>query len=412
MSLAGIGIGLGGFMEGYQRGTELRQQKKRAEYLDQQAERQKIIDAREDEQYARTEKQRQDIAAIGTEAQTRFDSAVKSGTQQPGDFDTFWSTYAVPKLSQTYLANGDLDNARKVQEWGDSAEAKAGGKLAMGALLKAQTGDTDGALADVIKAGQMKGYIDHGYEVLGHDSIAAPDGSVAGYRLRLKTPDGKEVEQDVQKADMPRLIATFLNPEAAWDSQVKARAETAKDAKELDQYEAKKKIDKQYGTGENKTRGDAIAALRKRMDGGLAGNETKFDDLPRQEQEKLIASEIDLQGGQPGLSADGPVASAAPSGPSRKVIVDTATGKPVADEPPRQPAPTQNASAQQPAPPQTREDNVAYLLQSADQAVKSGENPQRIAQDLLNNGVPREQWPESLATALAVSERNQIGLGR
>jgi hypothetical protein len=411
MSLGAIGIGLGGFMDGYQKGQQIRQERKRSEYLDGQAERQKKLDARADADYARDEKQRQDIAAIGTQAQEKFDSAVKAGTQQPGDFDTFWSSYAVPKLSQTYIANGDLDNARKVQAWGDSAEAKAGGKLAMGALLKAQTGDTDGALADVMKAGQMKGYIDHGYEVLGHDNLAAPDGSVAGYRLRLKTPDGKEVEQDIQKADMPRLIATFLNPEAAWQSQVEARAATAKDAKDLDQYEAKKKIDKQYGTGENKTRGDAISALRKRMDGGIAGNETKFDDLSRQEQEKLIASEIDLQGGQPGLSADGPVASAAPSGPSRKVIVDTATGKPVAAAPQQQ-QPQQTPSAQQPAPKQTREDNVTYLLQSADEAVKSGENPQRIAQELLNNGIPREQWPESLGSALAVSSRNQIGLGR
>jgi len=410
MSLGAIGIGLGGFMDGYQKGQQIRQERKRSEYLDDQAERQKKIDARDDAEYERTETQRQAVADINTQTKSDFDARVSAGQEQAGDFDTFWSKYAMPKLKQTYLSNGDIASANKVQEWGDSVDAKAGGKLAMGALLKAQTGDTDGALADVIKAGQMKGYIDHGYEVMGHDNIAAPDGSVAGYRLRLKTPDGKEVEQDVQKADMPRLIATFLNPEAAWQSQVTARETVAKDAKELDQYAAKKKIDKQYGTGENKSRTDAITALRKRMDGGLAGNETKFDDLSRQEQEKLIASEIDLQGGQPGLSADGPVASAAPSGPSRKVIVDTATGKPVSDAPQQQPQ--QTPPAQQPAPKQTREGNVTYLLQSADEAVKSGENPQRIAQELLNNGVPREQWPESLAAALAVSTQNQIGLGR
>ncbi|KQV27847.1 hypothetical protein ASC97_05640 [Rhizobium sp. Root1203] len=414
MSLGAIGIGLGGFMDGYQASRKNRLDEERSTaLLDRQKKldaRQDVENARQDAQYARDEGQRTAIADIGAETKKNFDDQVKAGTQQAGDFDTFWSKYAVPKLQQTYLASGDIGAAKRVQEWGDSTDAKAGGKLAMGALLKAQTGDADGALADVMEAGKLQGYINHGYEVLGHENIAAPDGSIAGYRIRLKTPSGEPVEQDIQKADLPRMIATFMNPEAAWQSQETARGAAAKDAKDLETYEAKKKIDKQYGTGENKTRGDAITALRKRMDGGLADNEQKFDDLPRPDQEKMIAQEIELQSGQPGLSAE-PSQGAAPSGPPRRVLVDKVTGRPVSEAPPA-PQPQQTPSTQQPAPKPSREDNVQYLLQSADQAIKSGESPERIAQELLNNGVPQEQWPESLATALSVSKQNQIGIGR
>lgn len=415
-----IGIGLGGFMDGFQRGQQIRQDRERQKYLDTQQDRQKkldarqdVLNARDDEEYARAETERQEIANIGTKAKTDYDARVAAvGPGKAGDFDSFWSKYALPSLKQTYLKNGNVEMANKVQEWGDSADAKRGGKLAMGALLKAQTGDIDGAINDVMEAGRTRGYIDHGFEVIGHETLAAPDGSIAGYRLKLKGPDGKDVDQDIAPADVPKLIATFMNPEAAWQSQVSAREAAAKSADDLSTYEAKKKIDKQYGTGENKTRGDAISSLRKRYP---AHDETTaedappaFDDLGRTEQERLIKEEIDLQQGQPGVDgASEPPAAGGASG--RKVVVDTATGKPVSEAPAR-PAPQQTPPNQQPAP-LSRDDNVSYLLQAADEAAKAGDNPERLAQNLRANGIPAEQWPESLATALALSQKNQVGLG-
>ncbi|MDQ0135679.1 hypothetical protein J2T08_003600 [Neorhizobium galegae] len=407
-----IGIGLGGFMQGFQQSQKMRmaeeQDEKRTAMLDRQMERQDKQDARQDvlnsradAEYERSETQRQTVASIGANAQKEFDTRVASGTAKPGDFDSFWSSYALPKLKNTYLANGDLNSAREVMKWGESVEAKEGAKLAMGALIKAQTGDPDGALADVIKAGSLKGYIDHGYEVQGHDKIMTPDGALAGYRLRLKTPDGKDVEQDVQLNDLPRLVSTFLNPEAAWQSQLAARAKATEKADELKTYEQKKQIDKKYGTGENKQRGDAITALRKRLDGGLAGEEKKFDDLPREEQEKLIGAELELQGSQPGIGAQAPAAPAAGSG--RKVVVDTATGKPVAQQPA---APAQRPAAAAPAP------SPAEVVAAADQAVRQGQSPVRIAEELTARGVPEEQWPDSLKSVISAARQDAIGLGR
>ncbi len=439
-----IGIGLGGFMSGFQRGMEIRNDREDRKIRQDRIDRQKVLDARQDEEYNRAKSQRDAVDQVNKDAQTKFNTEVAAGRQSADNFDEFWNKYALPKLKQTYLAQGDMDNAKRVQEWGDSADTKAGAKLAMGAILKAQTGDYDGALNDAITAGRKTGYIAHGYEVLGHETISGPDGTPLGYRLKMKTPDGKEVDQDVQRADMPRLIATFLNPQAAWESQQAALAQKTKDANELKQYGQKKAIDKAYGTGDDNLRQKAVDAVIKEQNtaaGDLTRSEADrpqpWDQLSPQDQEAKIQQRIQLIRGnsQPGIggaapaagapvvipgsagmSATGPASGAAPV-PHPKAIVDTITGKTVA---PTAAAPAQDAgpapSPQQQPAPMSRGDNVSYLLQSADQAVQQGENPDRIAMELRNNGISADQWPGSLRTALARQQQMNtsvaVGLGQ
>lgn len=416
--MSNLGIGLGGFMQGFQQSRRMRLEDERQDLLAKRYEkaderqekldaRQDVLNARADEAYERDETQRQAVADIGINAQKAFDSKVAAGTAQPGDFDTFWSKYALPKLKGTYLANGDIDKAQAVIKWGETADAKEGAKLAMGALLKAQTGDPDGALADVIKAGSLKGYIDHGYEVQGHDKIMTPDGQLAGYRLNMKTPDGKDVQQDVQLSDLPRLVATFLNPEAAWESQIAAQAKAKERSEELADFETKEQIKKKYGTGETRQREDAISALRKRFDGELdtvTGEAKKaFDSLPRDEQEKLIEQEMNLQSGQTGIGgAPAGSTGSATTGSGRKVVVDTATGQPA-----RQSASPAGGGAAPVAKP-SAPDPVAL----ATAALQKGESPVRVAEALSAAGVPEDRWPEALRTAISSARQNAIGLGR
>lgn len=399
-----IGIGLGGFMEGLQGGMRAR------ESFDNRK-RQKVLQEREDTEYNRAVKQRDEISAINTQAQTEFQSRVDAGTAKPDQFDSFWNDYALPKLKNTYLAQGNLEMAQKVQQWGESEDTRAGAKLAMSALTKAQTGDVAGALADATEAGKRKGYLSHGYEIMGQDTIVDPSGQLQGYRLQMKGPDGKTITQDLPLAQVPKLIATYLNPEAAWQSQIAAQEANTKRATDLQDYEEKKKIDRRYSSSDDKSRGDAITALRKRMDGGLAGDEPKFDDLDREEQEKLITAEIELQKGQPGLG--GGASAPAPSGSSgRKVLVDTATGQPAtpvrATPAPaeRSPAPSTQARA-----PRSREETVSDLLASVEPALREGVPPQRVADELRQNGIPESAWPEVLLRAVAQSRRSVVGLG-
>ncbi|MFC3074923.1 hypothetical protein [Shinella pollutisoli] len=404
-----LGIGLGGFMDGFQRGQQVRDR------MDARSRRQ-ALQEREDLDYNRELEQRNKIEAIGTQAQSEFDSQVQSGALSPEDFDNFWSRYTIPKLKQQYLLNGDIDSAERVQKWGDSEDAREGGRLFTSALLKAQTGDAAGALDDAMKLGKLKGYISHGYEILGQDSIVLEEGGpIVGYEIKLKGPDGKELLQSVKTENLPQLIATFGNPNSAWESQVAAEKERAKSEQELKTYRDKKLIDKEFGLGgESKQRSDAVTNLRKRMDGGLAGDETKFDDLPREEQERLIQREIELISGQPGLAAENQETL------RRKVLVDTVTGRaidPAAEASRRERAAAsqaekarKRAEAERRPPEEKRQSDVEFMLRSAEEAVLAGEPAERIERELLNEGIPVEQWPGSLRQALSEAKQKSIGL--
>lgn len=400
-----IGIGLGGFVDGLEAGSKFRERRENRA-------RDKVLQEREDTEYNRAVAQRDEISAINTQAQTEYKARVDAGTEQPDQFDQFWDKYALPKLKNTYLAQGNLEMAEKVQQWGETADAKAGARLAMSAMRKAQTGDVAGALSDAQAAGKSKGYLSHGYEIMGQDTIVDPSGQLQGYRLTMKGPDGKEITQDLPLAQVPKLIATYLNPEAAWQSQITAQQEEAKRQTDLQTYRDKKGIDAQYSASGKPTREAAITALRKRMDGGLTGKDGPvFDDLPREEQEALIAKELELQSGQPGLGE--PSSAPAATGSSgRKVLMDTATGQPVAPER-SPPAPQQQISGQARVEraPETREDRVQFLLSSVEPALKEGVPAERVADELRQNGIPEDAWPESLRGALAQRQRSAIGLG-
>lgn len=405
-----LGAGLGGFITGLQGGMNARAN------IDERK-RTKVMEQRNDAEYDRATKQRAEIDGINTGAKAEFDKRVAAGTEKPDNFDTFWSNYALPKLKNTYLTQGNVDMANRVQAWGDSEDAKAGAKLAMSALTKAQTGDISGALSDATAAGKRKGYLAHGYEISGQDTIVDQSGKLQGYRLYMKGPDGKDIQQDLPLDQVPKLIATYLNPEAAWQSQIEAQSANAKRAAEISDYRTKKTIDKEMGGSADKSRSDAITALRKRMDGGLAGTDPTFDSLSRDEQEKMISDEIALQKGT-GITGEGRgPSSGAPAAPGRKVLMDKVTGQPVAQQKAPQPQPQTSQSplrvpAQPSSPEASRQDNMSYLLAEAEQALDNGVRPDRIAEELAANGIPEEAWPTSLKAAMTNGRRGVItGLG-
>lgn len=433
-----IGIGLGGFMDGFNKSQDMLQKR-------DEAARKQVLADRQTKEYDRLSSQRDAIDGINADAKATFDAQVSAGTQKPDNFEKFWSDFALPKLKNTYLLNGDVENAKRVQDWGDQEDTRQGAKLFAGAMVKAQTGDGAGALADVIEAGKRKGYINNGYEVIGHEAIVGQDGGQQGYRIKLKTPDGKDIQQDVRTQDLPKIIATFGNPQAAWESQVAARAAADKKKEELDTYEQKKVIDRKYGVGQTKDRGSAITSLRKRLDGGLAGDEAKFDDLPRDQQEKLINDELELVQGQPGLMGQG-----SPAPAEKKVLVDTTIGKPVSSGAKPAAAPQQETKAAPEAQSQpTAEKRIpgvpdraqagvrrrieglqraatraeapgisapapssapADVIAQADEAIRSGAKIYDVAMELQEAGVPESEWPASLKQAIA-KERGVIGLG-
>jgi hypothetical protein len=464
-----IGIGLGGFMDGFQQGQKIRDDKAERERKD-------VLQGRQDEEYTRLKSQRDEIDRINAEAKSTFDGQVAAGTAKPDQFEDFYTRFTLPKLKNTYLMQGDIENADAVTKWGETADAKRGAKLFSSALVKAQMGNGAGALKDVMEMGAIKGYLDHGHEVLGQEEIMV-DGKPVGYRIKMKTPDGKDLVQDITGQDLPKLIATLANPEAAYESQIAARAAATKRQNDIEDYATKKGIDRALGTGDGKLRGDAVKSLRERYDGGLDGSGEKFDDFSDEKKEEMINKEIELVSGQPGAMA--PRGSAGTSRPdpqpARKMVMDRVTGQPVDTTPkpkpaaseatpaskpaateaapaqsatrsrntaapaaapaqpaatPRgRPAPAAPARAAEPAPatpessrgarPSSQSSSIAdreaqgeqrkaAILEQAQLALRKGEGVEAVAAQLQNYGIPVSEWPPEMSRRRSTG--GEIGL--
>lgn len=386
-----LGVGLGAFMDSFQRGYDMRER----------------IDERNLQK-----KNRAALTAIETEGQEKFKAEVTAGAADPNKFDEFWARYVLPKRKMELLKQGDVQAARALQEWGESDAAKQGGRLFSSAMLKAQTGDAGGALADAIKAGQVAGYIDHGYELLGQDEIQDDAGKTIGYRLSVKGPDGKKIEQDVAVGDVPKVIATFANPDAAWQSQVAKRDAEKKRETELQDYEAKKKVDKRYGKGNDK------AEIYRKAREARMKNDLDFADLSPEQQDAAIRAELSAAENYAG-TGDSAAGLAAPA--PKKVMVDEATGLTVDPaSAARQQAAPQKRSAVAPAPaptptsrPETRDEYKAAVLRDAADNIAKGGNPQTIAQQLMNAGIGPEEWPDAVrASQKASPGAGPVGLGQ
>lgn len=397
-----FGIGLGAFMDGFEQGTGIR---------DRMDERKRVKD------------NRSRLEAIETDAKQKFDEGVQQGHVQPEQFDEFWMNYALPKRRNELLRQGDVAGAKALSEWGESDEVRKGGRLFGSAMFKAQTGDAAGALQDAIKAGQVKGYIDHGYELVGQDEITDADGNVLGFRLRVKDGEGNEIEQDVTVQDVPRVVSTFANPDAAWQSQVAARTRQTERKEELEDFEAKEGIKARHSKSGNP---DYVERYQKARE-ELAKNDLDFADLPEEEQDKRVRGVLESAeryAGERGAPAPG-IGSGGqepPAQPRRQMIVDQKTGEAVPVAPDQQATPPgeverqplaapaaasnggpgiSSAAPARPAPAARSAPTRDELIADAVDHLKEGGNPEAIAHRLAAAGVARETWPEALRNTIA-----------
>ncbi|EHK57739.1 hypothetical protein MAXJ12_08449 [Mesorhizobium alhagi CCNWXJ12-2] len=381
---------------------------------------------------------RQALEKIETDAQAAFKSEVDAGNEDGKNYDQFWKKYALPKRKTELLKQGDIAGAKQLEEWGNSDAALQGGRLFSSAMLKAQTGDAGGALADVIKAGQVQGYIEHGYELVGQDELVDEQGNTIGYKLRVRDQDGKELEQDILSGDVPRMISTFANPDAAWQSQVAKRAEAEKRKEGLEDFETKEGIKKKYGSGTDdaKAYNDARKALEE--------NDLDFGDMSAEDQdaavrERLASAEgyANERGGVSGGGSTGRGKTKTSPAPRKEILVDETTGErlpdPEAAVSPRQtdaapglgggeaPPPAEaapglgGAPTPSPKPAPARQETRAaptrqeIIADAADHMVNGG-NAELVGQRLLQAGIPEDQWPPVVRQGMKKS--TAIGLGQ
>lgn len=413
-----VGIGLGGFVDGFARGYGLREEIKdrelaRAERAEDRSLRREQMEwQREDRAFQRSERQRAldyrgRIDAINSDARKQFDAGVESGTYEADEFEKFWTDYALPRMQSELILQNDYRGAQALADWSETRGAKKGRQLFSSAMFKAQTGDGAGALDDAIAAGRLGGYIGDGFDISDKEEITDRKGNVLGYRLTITDAGGNEVQQDVAVEDIPAMVSRFANPQTAWDTQMATAAKRAERDASLEDYAARKEIDARYDTSGNKSRSDAIKVLRERHKADpIDESAVSFDTMPREQQESLIAQEMSLQSG---------VMPAAP--PSARMIVDNRSGQAVPAVSPAQNAPGLGESPK-PAPQATgmtrpnavingREDpglpaptSSSEMVDMAARQMVEGGNPQEIARTLRAMGVPEHKWPDSVIRPL------------
>jgi hypothetical protein len=211
-----LGIGLGGFASGFERGVGLGDRMQKA---GRERENQRGIDE----------------AVKG--GQSDHEAAVTAGKAKAGDADSILR-FTMPRLVLPMMKSGDLNGAQAASEWLRSDTTRAATKAWGEGMLLAQTGDTAGALKKFVAAGRTKGY--------GPDfEISEPQPTEGGgFRVDLKSPDGRSFSKEFKGPDdVIKFGAAYLNPEAAFKSSQDQQAEARKQQAELDTYGKKKTID-------------------------------------------------------------------------------------------------------------------------------------------------------------------------
>lgn len=404
-----FGIGLGAFVEGFERGARIRE---------------RMDDRRE----KKANKDR--LAEIDASSKAAFDQAVADGTQDPDSYDQFWKDYALPRRRNELLRQGDISGAKALDEWGKSEAALKGGRLFSRSLLAAQTGDHVGALELAIEAGKVEGYIEHGYELTGHQPIVDTAGNTVGYRVTARDGEGRELEQDVPLDKMTDMISTFVNPDAAFKSQQERRAAQEQRAQEIadrdedraynEGQEARKRLREEKAAEREKPEQEAAQrgeeydkAVKHLADSDLDWStyepeerEQKIDDYLSQRRKYMRGGAGNAAPGlgDPTLGGDAG-ASAAPARPAsgNRVAVDQRSGQIVQPEareatgivqtPQAQP---QGAAAKQDRAQSPNAIQQSLVRTQAKRAIQQGASPDQVARQMRAVGLGDQEIQDLL----------------
>lgn len=137
---------------------------------------------------------------------------------------TWMDTYlkvGLPIKQRELLRQGRIDDAKALDEWARTAEARTGMEEFSKATFAAMSGDAEKAASHIIKAYNSTGYFDDGYEILEDQSELVRDGNgeVVGLKLAMRNQATGEVVESVDEIDDLLNKALYLiSPEKAFEA--------------------------------------------------------------------------------------------------------------------------------------------------------------------------------------------------
>lgn len=159
----------------------------------------------------------------------------------------FFMRDAAPKIRDTYIAQGKIEQAERFGSWIEESNTKAGMRAWSQAVSAAQLGNYETAAKKLVKAYNTPGYFDDGYEAVDAEIVKDDKGNVTGFRVKVKGKDGKEYTQDYANTeDMLAVGLGMLSPQARFDAiykeslaAKKAKLESAAELAKEGRQEAK-----------------------------------------------------------------------------------------------------------------------------------------------------------------------------
>lgn len=173
------------------------------------------------------------------------DTQKKAAEKNASMADDFYIRDVVPKIKETYIAQGNMAGAEQWDKWAQDKNSQTGMKHWAQALRAGQMGDFNSYADNMVKAYNTPGYYDDGLHAEGYDLIKDKDGNTTGLTLKMKNKDtGESFAQSIHgQADMVQAGIGLLDPANAFKTTM-ARVTAAEAAQAKAGLEATKN---QYG---------------------------------------------------------------------------------------------------------------------------------------------------------------------
>ncbi len=142
--------------------------------------------------------------------------------------DDFYVKNVVPKIAETYLKQGNIEQAEKWNSWAEQKSTREGMKHWTKALQAGQMGDFKTYADSMVKAYNAPGYYDDGLEADGYDLVKDKEGNTTGLTLNLRNKaTGEKFSQTVRgQEDMVKMGIGLLDPANAFKT-TQAAVQTA-----------------------------------------------------------------------------------------------------------------------------------------------------------------------------------------
>lgn len=134
--------------------------------------------------------------------------------------DDFYLRDVVPKIKETYIAQGNMAGAEQWDKWAQDKSTQNGMKHWAQALRAGQMGDFKAYADNMVKAYNTPGYYDDGLHAEGYDLVKDKDGNTTGLTLKMKNKDtGESFAQTIHgQDDMVQAGIGLLDPRNAFQT--------------------------------------------------------------------------------------------------------------------------------------------------------------------------------------------------